>query len=87
MQLITLYTVKNEVFSRLSHICKLHLWHAKEAADVHPGGTTEHTPSILGGHLKEKCFKVVAIEEGQSADWCVPVFPLQDGSVKMHCAG
>lgn len=80
--------MKSEVFFCLSHVCKSHLWHAKEAADMHPGRYTEHIPSIRGGHLKEKCFKeVVAIEDGQSTDWCVPVFPLQNGSVKMHCAG
>lgn len=51
-------------------------------------GTTEHIPSLLGGHIKEKCFgEVVAAEEGQSTDWCVAVFPLQNGSVTVHCAG
>lgn len=51
-------------------------------------GTTEHIPSLLGGHMKEKCFgEVAAAEEGQSTDWCVAVFPLQNGSVTVRCAG
>lgn len=48
-------------------------------------GTTEHIPSLLGGHIKEKCFgEVAAAEEGQSTDWCVAVFPLQNGSVTLQ---